>query len=324
MELEPNDDLSEIIKGASQPVFILGYGTNVLISDKGLNGSVVINKIGGIKVDGDHIIADSGANWDELVLKAINNNLWGLEFTSGVPGGVGAAVAGAIAAYGHRIADRFVKAEVLDTRSGEVGFWDKDKFNFGYRRSDIQLPENSSFVILNAVFKLEDSPTGDLEYKSALAAAEDLGIKPDSLANRRKIILEARDRAGSLLTDSSIGPWTAGSFFKNPLVTEEQLESIVAFEEDSRKTKEQILKQNHIHGQDKARVSAALVLLAAGFHRGQTWGQVRLHPNHILKVENIGSASAQDIHDVVQHIVNTVADKLNIQLEPEVRFLGEF
>ena len=81
---------------------------------------------------------------------------------------------------------------------------------------------------------------------------------------------------------------------------------------------------NQVHGGAQMRVSAAHVLLAAGFSRGQTWGPVRLHPDHILKIENTGGATAQNIYDVAMEIQRTVLDKLSIELSPEVRFLGEF
>jgi UDP-N-acetylmuramate dehydrogenase len=321
--LEAGDDIQQQIKTLATPIWILGYGTNVLISDKGLPGTVIINHIGKVEVNGEQIKADSGANWDELVQTAIANNLWGLEFTSGIPGGVGAAVAGSIAAYGHRISDRFLEASVLNVNTGNIEKWDSSKFNFAYRRSDMQLPQNAHFMILDATFRLNSQPTGELEYESALKAAADLGIKPDSLKNRRQIIMEARRRAGSLLTDTTQGPWTAGSFFKNPLVDESQIQILLSHEEFSI-TRDQLVRQNVVHGGDQARVSAAHVLLAAGFQRGQTWGRVRLHPNHILKIENTGGASAQEIYDVVQNIIETVKQKLGISLEPEVRFLGEF
>lgn len=323
LELEKGDSLTDVIEAADRRVQVLGFGTNVLISDKGLPGPVILNRHGQIKVEGQQIIADSGADWDELVLKAIDNQLWGLEFASAIPGGVGAAVAGSIAAYGHRVSNCLVSAEVMNSQDGRVQTWDNSRFNFGYRRSDLQLPENSKLIILNATFQLSRVPTGDLEYESALKVATDLGIKPDSLENRRKIILEARRRAGSLLLDASQGPWTAGSFFKNPLVDESQVRAIVSHDE-SGVSRDQLLRQNVIHGGDKARVSAAHVLLAAGFKRGQTWGRVRLHPDHILKIENIGGATAQEIFDVVQEIINTVHSRLGVTLEPEVRFLGDF
>lgn len=323
IELEAGDNLPEAVSSAQGATRVLGFGTNVLISDKGWPGTIILNRLGRISVDGETIIADSGADWDELVRKAIDNQLWGLEFTSGIPGGVGAAVAGSIAAYGHRISDRLISAEVLDAKDGSVETWENHRFNFGYRRSDLQLPDNSNYVILSATFKLSASPTGELEYESARKAAADLGLKPDSLDNRRKIIFEARRRAGSLLADQSQGPWTAGSFFKNPMVNEAQVDAILSHDE-SGISRQQLLRQNQIHGGDQARVSAAQVLLAAGFKRGQTWGSVRLHPDHILKIENTGGASAQDIYNVVQTIITTVKQKLDVDLEPEVRFLGEF
>ena len=324
VEIEYGDKLKEVVANSQKPVWVLGYGTNVLISDKGLSGTVIFNQVGNIEVlSNGQIRATSGANWDELVQTAIAHNLWGIEFTSGIPGGVGAAIAGDIAAYGQRIADSFVQATILDSGSGTIAIWDKSKFGFDYRSSYLQRPENSQMVILDATFQLSSTPTCDLEYDSAQRMAEELGIKPDTLQNRRKIIVETRRRAGSLLIDNTIGPWTAGSFFKNPLVNENQVQTILSYEETG-VSREQLLRQNVIHGGNQARVSAAHVLLAAGFARGQTWGNVRLHPSHILKIENIGNASAQEIYNVVQLIIQTVQQKLNITLEPEVRILGEF
>ena len=324
--LEPGDKLAEVIatQKANGPVWVLGFGTNCLISDKGLPGAVVLNQTGRIEEVGPgRFRVDSGVNWDDFVQKVIERGLWGLEFTSGVPGGVGAAVAGNIAAYGHKIADTFVEATMLNSANGLTEIWDKTRFGFDYRDSNLQLPRNRPMVILDATFELNQNSGSDLQYESALKVARELGITPNSLANRRKIILETRRRASSLLVDQSAGPWTAGSFFKNPLVSEQQAQVVIAYEENN-VTKDQILRQNLIHGQDKRRVSAALVLLAAGFSRGQSWDEVRLNPDHILKIENMGNASAQEIFAVVQNIIAAVREKLDITLEPEVRFLGDF
>ena len=324
IELEQDDSLQDVLKQATQPVWVLGFGTNSLISDKGLPGTVIINGVGGVEDLGNQTLrVDSGVAWDTFVQKAIELGLYGLEFTSGIPGSVGAAVAGSIAAYGHRVGDRLLGATVLDLKTGTITSWDNEAFEFSYRSSSLQKPEHRDCVVLDATFLLSQTPTSELEYDSALKTAAKLGLKPDSLQNRRTIILETRQQAGSLLTDNTTGPWTAGSFFKNPLVNEKQVEAIIGFEEAG-VTKEQLLRQNKIHGGTTVRVSAAHVLLAAGFKRGQSWGNVRLHPDHILKIENSGQATAQEIYDVVQEIVQTVKTKLDITLEPEVRFLGDF
>lgn len=324
IEPQSKDNLVEVVAKANKPLWLLGYGTNVLVSDKGLAGTVILNRTGRIEVfSGGKVRAESGANWDELVQKAIENNLWGLEFTSGIPGGVGAAIAGNIAAYGHKVEDSFIEASILDTKDGLVKNWPKDKLGFDYRSSVLQSPGQENLVVLDATFSLSSTQRGELQYESALKAAREMKLKPDSLVNRRQIILETRRRAGSLLQDTKLGPWTAGSFFKNPVVSEAEVQKIINHEE-ANITREMLLRQNIIHGGNKSRVSAAHVLLAAGFHRGQTWGQVRLHPNHILKIENLGKASASDIYRVIQEIIGTVKEKLDIVLEPEVRFIGEF
>lgn len=322
--LEPGDSLRDVINQVSGPIWMLGYGTNCLISDQGLPGTVILNRSGRLEKQGPtRFKADSGLNWDDLVQEVIDSNLWGVEFASGIPGGVGAAIVGNIAAYGHRVADVFVEASIFNPSDGSVITWYKDDFGFDYRTSILQRADNQHLVILDATFEFSREPTKDLEYASAIKTGQELNIQPDTLENRRKIIMETRRRAGSLLQDNSVGPWTAGSFFKNPLVDEKQVEAIIAHEEAGI-TPQQLLRQNQLHSGDKARVSAAHVLLAAGFHRGQTWGNVRLHPDHILKVENLGNATAKEMYDVVQHILQTVKAKLDIDLEPEVRFLGDF
>lgn len=326
ISLEPDDHLEKAVHDARKDgqVWVLGYGTNCLISDKGLDGTVILNRTGRLEKTGpNRFKAESGLNWDAMVQEVIKNKLWGVEFASGIPGGVGAAVSGNIAAYGHKVADIFVEATIYDPATGKVATWDNTALGFGYRSSALQKPENRQLIVLDATFEFADAPKGELEYESALKTARDIGINPNTLQNRRKIIMETRKRAGSLLRDNTVGPWTAGSFFKNPMVGEEQVQAIIGHEEAGI-TREQVLRQNLIHTGGQARVSAAHVLLAAGFHRGQTWGQVRLHPDHILKLENLGNATAQEMYDAVQNILATVKDKLGITLEPEVRFLGDF
>jgi len=322
--LQPGDSLPKVLQLYKQPVWVLGGGTNCLISDRGLPGTVVINHVGTIKqIKSNQLRADSGVVWDDLVVKAIELGLYGLEFSSGIPGGVGAAVAGNIAAYGHSVAKRLVAATILDTADGTISTWTNQDFDFSYRHSALQKPANRNLIVVDATFEFLETATEKLEYDSALKIGKELGVEPDSLTNRRAIILETRRRAGSLLDANQQSLYTAGSFFKNPVVTPDQVQALIAHEETG-VSQQQLLHQNKIHSGNSVRVSASHVLLAAGFKRGQSWGHVRLHPDHILKVENMGQATAQEIYDVVQVIIKTVKKKLGITLEPEVRFLGQF
>lgn len=324
LTLEPGDTLAKVLQLYKQPIWVLGAGTNCLISDNGLPGTVVINHVGAIKqIASNQLRADSGVTWDDLVKKSIELGLYGLEFSSGIPGGVGAAVVGNIAAYGHSVAKRLVEATILDTADGTVTTWTNQDFNFSYRHSALQKAANRNLVVLDATFEFLETASEKLEYDSALKVGKELGIEPDSLEHRRDIIIETRRRAGSLLDESHQSLFTAGSFFKNPVVTPDQVQTLIAHEETG-VSRQQLLHQNKIHSGNSVRVSASHVLLAAGFNRGQTWGNVRLHPDHILKVENMGQATAQEIYEVVQTIIKTVKKKLGITLEPEVRFLGQF
>lgn len=315
---------SVLAKLVSAP-WILGYGSNALVSDHGLPGVTVLIHSDNITLQEGLLITDAGAWWDDVVQEAIGRELWGLELMSAIPGGVGAAIVGNIAAYGQAVADTLAWVEVYDTATHELRRLRPEILQLSYRSSAFQTDEYKNLVITRAAFMLQSQASHQLTYQSALDIATELGLNTDTLAGRRQTILETRKRAGSLWdyrrTDEYLQ--TAGSFFRNPLVSTEDAERIMAYDETGKST-ELLKKMNLVHGGDQKRVSAAHVLLAAGFTRGQTWGSVRLHPSHILKIENTGDATAQQIYDVAQEIIQTVKKNLGIDIVPEVRFLGDF
>ncbi len=324
-ELVVVDSYAEMIKALEScdiRPWILGFGCNVLISDKGLPGKTVVWRGGDVAIEGVSIAADAGVWWDDVVELTIENKLWGIELMSEIPSSVGGAVIGNIAAYGQQTSDTLVWVEVFDFFTKEVRHFSKNDFDFTYRWSSLQ--NNPSFIVLRVGLELSKKPLHELRYDSALAVATELNLDPETLENRREIIIETRRRAGSLYyPEEEYSEHTAGSFFKNPLVSTEQARVLAAFDETG-KTLERIENQSLIHGGDSHRASAAHVLLAAGFERGQTWGHVRLHPQHVLKIETLEGATATEVYAVVQEVLSVVKTKLNIDLEPEVRFLGVF
>jgi len=320
------DDFLKTIEGVKndEPLTILGYGTNCVVSDRGLDGIVLMMCSGPRPtLQDDYLVADAATSWDDLVVFAGSNNLWGVELMSGIPGNVGAALVGNIAAYGQAVSDTFAWAEVWDKQTAKKRRLDKADIELGYRQSSLQTSQ-SNLVVLKVAFKLAKEPTVDLEYASAVRVAQELGEDQKTLPGRRAIILETRKRAGSIYDESDPKrERTAGSFFKNPVVDEQAATELAKYDETG-KSLEELLAQNRVHGGDQYRMSAALVLLAAGFSRGQSWGAVKLHDKHVLKIQNTGDATAQQIYDVVREIVSTVESKLNIHLEAEVKFVGEF
>lgn len=306
-----------------QPDWVLGYGSNSLVSDEGLPGRTYLLKGGDISQDDTLIVADAGVWWDDLVQYAMLKNLWGLECTSQIPGGVGAAIVGNIAAYGQAVSDTLEWAEIYDKDTNSARRYKPDELGFMYRASTT-LQTNRQLIVLRAAFRLSAMQTKPLEYESALVHARNNEYDVTTLEGVRSAIIKAREAAGSLwdYRDPEAAK-TAGSFFRNPLVNSQVAEKIMASDETG-KSLELLKKMNTVHGGEASRVSAAHVLLAAGFERGQQWGQVRLHPQHVLKIENIGDALSQDIHDVAEEIVETVKTKLQVEIVPEVRYLGSF
>ena len=223
--------------------------------------------------DGDTLIADAGVWWDDLVQFAIREKLWGLELMSAIPGGVGAAIVGNIAAYGQAVADTLAWVEVFDRSAGQTRQLQPAELNLSYRYSAFQTEAFTEYVILRAAFTLSTQPTKDLEYQTALDVAAQKNYDLSTLQGRRQTVLDTRETAGSLWDYRHPDAYlhTAGSFFRNPLVDSETAERLMAHDETGR-TAEALRKMNQIHGGEQKRVSAAHVLLAAGFHRGQSLG----------------------------------------------------
>lgn len=318
-------DVVELIKASGYHFTILGYGCNALISDHGLPGTTIIWRRGGITINGTRLDVGAGVWWDDVVKTAIDHQLWGLELMSEIPSSVGGAVYGNIAAYGQQVSDTLESIRVFNQHSGnieEINIEDTDKLAFSYRSSSLQF--NEPYVVLGATFRLSPTPLHELKYDAALAVGEELNLDHRTLEHCREIIIETRRRTGSIYhPDEPTDIHSAGSFFKNPMVSVEQAKELAGFDE-SGKTLERIINQSVVHGGNAQRASAAHVLLAAGFHRGQRWGHVELHPSHVLKLATLEGATAQEVYDVTQEIIRNVKDKLGIDLEPEVKFLGEF
>ena len=306
-----------------EPIWLLGYGSNTLISDKGLPGLTILLKGGTIEVEDSLVIADAGVWWDDVVQTAIDNDLWGIENLSEVPGSVGAAIFINIAAYGQSIGPVVEWVEVWNSDKQQIVRIQKNELRWSYKESIFQDEKMKHAIILRAALRLTRNSPSKLEYQKAIDVAEELSLDAYNINDRRKIIIEARRRAGSLWKPGDTSTHTAGSFFKNKSVDAQLAEKIIRFDE-SGKTADQIKKMNQTHAGDSRKVSAAHILLAAGFHRGQRWDNVKLHDDNLLKIEALEGASAQNIYDAMKHIQETVMNELGIKLEAEVRLLGDF
>jgi len=327
IEIEKLDEVFEI-KDTEKPVYFLGEGTNCLIADEGLEGTIIKIISSGIDYDeaNNVLIADAGVWWDDLVDKSVSLDLWGLSLMSEIPGSVGAAVVGNIAAYGQAVKDTLQWVEVINLEDGapEIIRLEASDLGFDYRYSNFQNQKLGKYLILRAAFKLSPTKNQDLGYAVAIKIAAEKNLDTNNLKQRREAIIAAREWQGSIKRKGDKDAIkTTGSFFRNPTVPESVVDELVKHD-DWGISKEQILAQNKVHSGDKLKISAALVMLAAGFKAGQSWGNVRLHPSHVLKVENTGNATSQEIYSATTNIQKVVLEKTGIKLIPEVRFLGNF
>ena len=259
-------------KAADDQLWVLGYGANVLIADTGLPGMTLLMRTQHITRVGMTLIAEAGVWWDDLVQYAIHEQLWGIELMSAIPGGVGAAVVGNIAAYGQAVADTLAWIEVFDSETRKTRRISPGSLRLSYRFSAFQDTDFRHLIILRAAFTLHTMAAKNLQYQTALDVADAKGYNLDMLDGRRSTILDTREAAGSLwdYRSSATQMHTAGSFFRNPMVSDEIAERLMRYDETGR-TAESLRAMNRIHGGAGKRVSAAHVLLAAGFKRGQAW-----------------------------------------------------
>lgn len=149
-------------KALSVPVFILGSGSNLLVSDKGIDGAVIsLSGLNEITVNGEMLTAGAGASLPQVCRAAAAHSLSGLEFAYGIPGSVGGALYMNAGAYGGEIADTVVRAECMD-ETGRLFTVEAADMQFGYRQSVFK---HEKLTIVNAVFSLQKGEKSEIEKK---------------------------------------------------------------------------------------------------------------------------------------------------------------
>lgn len=240
------------------PYFILGKGSNLLVSDKGIEGVVIsLSNMNEVCVEGDIISANAGASLASVCLAAEANSLTGLEFAYGIPASVGGALFMNAGAYGGEMADAVIKAEYV-AKNGEIGEISAEEMKLGYRTS---IFKKSDKIITRVYFKLKRGKQTEIR-----AAMEDF-------LGRRK-------------AKQPLEYPSAGSTFKRP-------EGYFAGA---------LIEQNNL--------------------KGVSVGGAMVSEKHAGFVINSGNATCEDVKKLIVHIKDTVYKADNVELEPEVIFVG--
>ena len=274
---------------------ILGEGSNVVLPNL-LNKFVITISFNEISIEDNLITVGAGKNWDDFVLWSLENGYCGLENLSGIPGSIGAAPIQNIGAYGSEVSDFIDEVICFDMESNSFVSFTNNDCKFSYRQSIFQ--DKDSLIVIKVKFKLTKDFQPNLEYEDLnfLKAEE---ITPFII---RKHILKIRK---AKISDPKEHP-NVGSFFKNPIISLDELEKI-----------KQILPKIKFYSyiDNKVKISAAFLIESLSL-KGFVLNNARVSEKHSLVLEN-KSEKSEDILDLASHIQASVLENYNINLELE-------
>jgi UDP-N-acetylmuramate--alanine ligase len=309
-EVKNKEEIEEAVKYAKQnnlPIFIIGGGSDILVSDKEFNG-VVIKYVGQNILFNENgtVVAEGGVDWDKLVEESIALGLQGLECLSGIPGTVGAAPIQNIGAYGSELKETFFGLEAYSIEDGKFVTFDKEKCDFGYRESVFKRKEYwQKYIICKVTFKLSKESTVKANYESLKKYLFSENPTPQEIRNA---VLTARSE--KLENPKEVG--NAGSFFKNPIIDSDKKEKL-----------ETEYKDISIHPfENMFKVSAAWLIEKAGW-KGKTYKTAAVSSKHaLILINKNGIAKPEDVYELSEKIISDVFDKFGIKLEREVQLIN--
>lgn len=296
---------------AAVPMMVLGGGSNVLFTGD-YNGLIVMNRLDGISLereDSNHYYVKAGAGvvWHELVMWCIEKGYAGLENLSLIPGSVGAAPMQNIGAYGVEMKDCFHHLEALNTETLEIERFSNEDCRFGYRESVFKRELKGQYIITSVTFRLNKKPVFHTQYGAIEKELETLGITELSIAAVSRAVINIRR---SKLPDPKV-LGNAGSFFKNPEITPEQKEALLAGYPEA-------VVYPLENGNFKA--AAGWLIEKAGW-KGKRVGECGVHQLQALVLVNYGAAKGREIFDLSTEILSDVESKFGIRLEREVNIV---
>jgi len=318
-------DALEFARARGCPVFILGGGSNILVSDAGFPGLVLRMEIRSLQHHDEDssgfVSAAAGESWDSFVEHCVERNLAGVECLSGIPGSVGGAPVQNIGAYGEQIGDVILSIRVLDRETNCIDEMSGRECRFGYRSSIFNSTHRDRYIILKVAFSLRPYGKPRIEYPDLQDHFEGR-TKPPSLGEVRRTVIHIRDSKGMLLTGSQTDQKSVGSFFKNPVLLPEKAEEI-----ENRFRQHGLLAQKETLPRFAApeggeKLPAALLIEHAGFAKGYISGNVGISPKHNLAFINRGDAKAAEFIDLMHRVRDRVLSEFGILLQPEPTLLG--
>jgi len=289
----------------------LGAGSNLLFINN-FDGIVIHPEMAGIHIisenkDSAEVEADAGVVWDYFVEWCVERGLGGVENLSLIPGNVGAVPVQNIGAYGIEAESVIAEVKGINLDTLEIKSFSHDECEFGYRTSLFKVNLKEHFIVTSVIFHLTKQPEFHLEYGALKTEVLKLGKK--NLQNIRKAVISIRE--SKLPDPSKVG--NAGSFFKNPIVSEATGNSLKNRYPDI---------PVYPAGAGHVKLAAGWLIEKAGW-KGKSVGNAAVHHKQALVIINKGGASGKEIFELSEMVVYDVLQKFNIELEREVLIIGD-
>lgn len=316
-------EAAEFAETHGLPLFVLGGGSNLLIADAGWPGLVLHVAIPGIDRrpgtdDDGKVLFDVGAgeSWDRFVSNAVAAHCAGIECLSGIPGSVGGTPVQNVGAYGQEVSETIESVQVFDLADRQIRELCPEACAFAYRSSIFNTTERGRFIVLRVTYALKAGGDARIEYadlKRHFAGRE----SHPNLAEVREAVRHIRARKGMLIVDGDPDCRSAGSFFKNPVISAEQHADLAR-----RAAAKGFALPAYPALEKNKKVSAAWLVEHSGFRRGYGFGPVAISTKHALAIVNRGGATAAEVLAFQSQIRQRVEEIWGVRLEPEPVFVG--
>jgi len=303
------------------PLFVLGGGSNVLVADSGWPGLVLKVGIPGIErlpdSEGKAVFnVGAGESWDRFVAHAVLAHCAGIECLTGIPGTVGGTPVQNVGAYGQEVSETIESVQVFDLKDNQVRELCREACGFSYRSSIFNTSERGRFIVLRVTYGLTPEGEAHIEYADLKRHFAGWDSKP-TLAEAREAVRHIRTMKGMLIVDGDPDSHSAGSFFKNPVLSEEQYAELKKRAEAKRLTIPSYLALENRH-----KISAAWLIERSGFTRGYASGHAGISSKHALAIVNRGGATAAEVLALKEQIQQRVEELWGVRLEPEPVMVG--
>jgi UDP-N-acetylmuramate dehydrogenase len=329
VEARTDDEVITAIREAEAPVLVLAGGSNVVVADEGVPGTVVRIATRGVERDdaarigaanpsaagATRLVVAAGESWDDLVALTVAEGLQGFECLSGIPGSVGGTPIQNVGAYGQEVSETIESVRLYDRDADRVVDMPAVECGFGYRTSAFRYHDRH--VVLSVTFRLRHADrSGPLGYAQL---ARTLGVPVGGtapLADVREAVLALRRAKGMVIDPADPDSVSAGSFFTNPILEFAEYEAVAD------RAGPDLSPSAWAEPDGRVKLSAAWLIERAGFQRGHGNGKVGISTKHTLALVNRGGASTAELMALAREIAAGVEERFGVSLHPEPVLVG--